>query len=97
MRATTDSDTSEPVEFSSLIQAMVQLLKVSVPGATTLNMNLSKDPTPIWANAGQIRQVVLNLIVNASEALEARAGNRYRIHCESAGEPRLCRIGTLPI
>ncbi len=69
-----EPDTSEPVEFSSLILAMVHLLKESVPRLTSFNVNLSKEPTPIWANAGQIRQVVLNLIVNAYEALEARSG-----------------------
>jgi PAS domain S-box-containing protein len=69
-----DSGMAEPVELSSLIQEIVQLLKVSVPRLTLLNVNLSRDPTPIWGNLGQIRQVVLNLIVNASEALEARPG-----------------------
>jgi PAS domain S-box-containing protein len=69
-----DADTFEPVELSSLIHAMVKLLEASVPQITSLNVNLSEDPTPIWANAGQIRQVVLNLIVNASESLEAQSG-----------------------
>jgi two-component system, cell cycle sensor histidine kinase and response regulator CckA len=69
-----DSDTSEPIELSSLIQAIVQLLKASIPRVTLLIANLSENPTPVWANAGQIRQVVLNLIMNASEALEAQPG-----------------------
>jgi two-component system, cell cycle sensor histidine kinase and response regulator CckA len=69
-----DSDTSEPVEFSSLIQAMVQLLRASVPRLTVLNLILSEDPTPVWANVGKIRQMVLNLIVNAYESLEAGPG-----------------------
>jgi PAS domain S-box-containing protein len=92
-----DSDTSEPVELSSLIQAIVQLLKASIPRVTSINVNLSEDPTPIWANAGQIRQVVLNLIVNASEALDARPGTvtvstaRVRVNHGSAesGSPDL--------
>jgi len=69
-----EPDTAEPVELSSLIQAMVQLLKASVPPSTSLHVNLSKEPMRIWASAGKIRQVVLNLIVNASEALQARPG-----------------------
>jgi two-component system cell cycle sensor histidine kinase/response regulator CckA len=69
-----DSDTCEPIELSSLIQGMVQLLEASIPRVTSLNVNLSENPTPIWANAGQIRQVALNLIINASEALEGRPG-----------------------
>jgi len=69
-----DSDTSEPVELSSLIRTIIQLLKVSMARATLLNVTLSKEATPIWANPGQIRQVVLNLVVNASEALGTQPG-----------------------
>ena len=70
----TDSDTSEPVELSSLTQATVRLLKASAPSVASLQVNLSNDPTTIWANSGQVRQVVLNLVMNAIEALEARPG-----------------------
>ena len=70
----TDSDTSEPVELSSLTQATVRLLRASAPSVASLQVNLSNDPTTIWANSGQVRQVVLNLVMNAIEALEARPG-----------------------
>jgi len=70
----TDSDTSEPVELCSLTQATVRLLKASAPSVASLQVNLSNDPTTIWANSGQVRQVVLNLVMNAIEALEARPG-----------------------
>ena len=70
----TDSSIPEPVELSPLIEEMVQLLQVSVSRTTTLQLNLAKDPTPIWVNPGQVRQVILNLIMNASEALEGQPG-----------------------
>jgi nitrogen-specific signal transduction histidine kinase len=69
-----DPGMPELVELSSLIQETVRLLEVSLPRTTSLQLNISEDLPPIWANAGQVRQVVLNLIVNASEALEALAG-----------------------
>ena len=69
-----DMGAFEPVDLSSLIEEMLQLVKVSVPKSTAIELNLPKGFPPIWANAAQIRQVVLNLIVNASEAIEAKPG-----------------------
>lgn len=69
-----DPGTPEAIGLSSLIQEMVPLLQVSVFRKTSLRLNVSKDLPPIWANAAQVRQVVLNLVMNASEALEARPG-----------------------
>lgn len=71
----TDLGGSEPVGLSSLIQEIVPLMQVSVSRTTSLHVNLSKDSPPIWANRGQIRQVVLDLIMNASEALDGRRGD----------------------
>jgi two-component system, cell cycle sensor histidine kinase and response regulator CckA len=92
-----DSGAPEPVELSSLVQNMVELLKVSISPKTSLYLNLSKDLPPIWANSGQIRQVVLNLVMNASEALEPRPGfvevstsrKRLRQASDEPGSPDL--------
>jgi two-component system cell cycle sensor histidine kinase/response regulator CckA len=69
-----DFGSLELVDLSSLIADTVRLLQSSVARTTTLEVKLSKDLHPIWANAGQVRHVVLNLIMNASEALEGKAG-----------------------
>jgi PAS domain S-box-containing protein len=69
-----DSGTCELIDLSSLIEETVQLLQVTGPRNTSLRLNLSKHVPPIWANAGQLRQVILNLILNGSEALETRTG-----------------------
>jgi two-component system, cell cycle sensor histidine kinase and response regulator CckA len=69
-----DSGTLELIDLSSLIEETVQLLQVTCPRNTSLRLNLAKHVPPIWANAGQLRQVILNLILNGSEALEAQAG-----------------------
>lgn len=69
-----ESDSSEPIDLSSLIRTIIQLLTVSKTIVTPLIVNLSPESTPVWANPGHVRQVVLNLILNASEALEPRPG-----------------------
>ncbi len=70
----TDLEAFGPVDLRSMVEEMVQLLRASVPKTTTLQLNLPEGLPPIWANPAQIRQVVLNLILNASEALEGAPG-----------------------
>src|SRR5215469_78425 len=64
----------EDIDLSAVVEEMIQLLKGSLSKNATLETDLSKNLPMLHANAGQIRQVVFNLIMNASEALEGRAG-----------------------
>ena len=50
------------------------LLKRSLAPRARLELALSSDPTPIMADATQIRQIVMNLILNAGDALGAGGG-----------------------
>jgi signal transduction histidine kinase len=64
----------EDIDLSAVVEEMIQLLKGSLSKDATLETDLSTNLPLLHANAGQIRQVVFNLIMNASEALEGRAG-----------------------
>jgi len=62
------------VNLSALIENMVNLLHSSV--AKTAHITLQLDPAlpPIAADATQLEQIVMNLLINASEAMADRAG-----------------------
>ena len=64
----------EEVDISVLVEEMLQLLKGSFPEQVKLRTRLATSLPPIRANAGQLRQVVLNLILNALEALDHQEG-----------------------
>lgn len=64
----------EPVDLSRLLYEMVEFLKVSISKRATLNITLSQELPAVRANAAQLRQVILNLIVNASEGLGEQEG-----------------------
>ena len=64
----------EPIVLSMLIHDMAQLLKVSVSKNVVLHLELGERIPLIEANASQLRQIVLNLVINASEALEDQSG-----------------------
>jgi len=59
----------EPVNLQSLIADMNRLLQVSIPRSCGLHYHFSPTLPSIRADATQIRQVVLNLIINAAEAI----------------------------
>lgn len=61
---------SEPVDIDALARDMVDLLRASVARRTQLAFEPAGGVSPVLADATQIRQVILNLIVNAAEAIE---------------------------
>jgi CheY-like chemotaxis protein len=63
-----------PCDFSEVVRAMESLLASSVSKKCTLRYELAVGLPPLRADAGQLQQVVLNLVANASEALEEREG-----------------------
>ncbi len=64
----------EPVDVSSLVTEMLELLKVAVSKHAVLKTSLAKGLPRVRANPAQIRQVVMNLVTNASEAIGDREG-----------------------
>ena len=67
-----------PLDLSKLTREMAQLLKISVSNKASVEYELAPEIPAIEADATQIRQVVMNLIINASEA-KAEAGGVIRV------------------
>ena len=59
----------EPVDLSALVREMADMIRVSVGKKVRFEVDLDEDLPAISADATQLRQVVLNLITNASEAI----------------------------
>ena len=57
------------IDLSILVNEMVNMLKTTLPHNTVLKPELSSDLPFIHADASQIGQIVMNLIINASEAI----------------------------
>ncbi len=88
----------ERVDISSLVEEMLEFLKVTVSKRAVLQIDVDKHLPPIYANPAQIRRVVLNLVTNASEALNGRDGviqvSTSRTHASAVG--RCTGSGSLP-
>ena len=64
-----DSEVLGFVDVSWIVGEMVELLKVSVSKRASLVTDLCRDLPAVRASAAQIRQIVMNLVTNASEAI----------------------------
>ena len=62
------------VNMRTMVDEMVTMLKSTLPKNASIKPNLSADTPDIYADASQLRQVVMNLIINASEAIGAEQG-----------------------
>ena len=63
-----------PMDLNILIKEMVRLLNVSIPGKVHFIQNFDSKIPPVNADATNIRQIVMNLITNAAEAIGEREG-----------------------
>jgi len=64
----------ESLSLSHIVHEMTQLLRRVISKRARLSLHLRDDMPPIVADATQLRQVVMNLITNASDALLGEPG-----------------------
>jgi len=69
-----ESTVFEKVDLANLVREMLQLMMVTITKNAALRINVPADLPPIRGNAAQLRQVMMNLISNASDALGERRG-----------------------
>jgi signal transduction histidine kinase len=64
----------EVVELPGVVEGMMHLLEVSISKNVVLRTDFSREAPPVEADVSQLRQIVMNLITNASEAIGERSG-----------------------
>ena len=69
-----ESGDFEPVDVSHLTGEMLELLKVSISKHAVIESSFGEDLPAVLGNPAQLRQVIMNLITNASAAIGERDG-----------------------
>lgn len=64
----------QKLDLSELVRETTYLIQSSINKSATLQFNLATGLPAILADATQIRQIVMNLVINASEAMGERNG-----------------------
>jgi two-component system, cell cycle sensor histidine kinase and response regulator CckA len=76
----------ERVDFSRLVHEMTMLLQASIPKKARLVEDLAAGLPPVDADPGQMQQIVMNLLLNAAEAIPENQAGEIRIR---TGEKRV--------
>jgi PAS domain S-box-containing protein len=78
----------QPINLQELVEEMGHLLSVSISKKVVLKFHFGPNLPSVEADVTQLRQVVMNLIVNASEAIGERSGvisiTTGLAHCDAA-------------
>jgi PAS domain S-box-containing protein len=64
----------EPLDLSHVVEQTLGLIRISISKSAVLKTDLAQDLPPVLGNGAQIQQVVMNLVLNASEALGETGG-----------------------
>jgi PAS domain S-box-containing protein len=59
----------ESVDLSAQVRDTLPLIKAAIPPGVELELNLADELPPIEADATQIQQVIMNIIINAAESI----------------------------
>lgn len=62
------------VNMKELVEQNAQIFRTAIPKTISLVMDLDDHTPSVKADAGQIQQIIMNLITNASEALTGKNG-----------------------
>lgn len=65
---------TEPIKLNEFVDEMAHLLEVSISKKAVLSYNFADDLATFDGDATQIRQIIMNLITNASEAIGDESG-----------------------
>lgn len=65
----------QPLNLSRLITEMMPLLEVSIDKSVVLKCNLDKALPSVDGDITQIQQIIMNLVINASEAMAKPGGS----------------------
>ncbi|HEY6344279.1 MAG TPA: PAS domain-containing protein [Bryobacteraceae bacterium] len=69
-----ESSAEDLVDLSRIVKEMIELLKISVSKHAAIETDLGANLPAARADAAQLRQIVMNLVTNASEAIGDRDG-----------------------
>jgi signal transduction histidine kinase/ActR/RegA family two-component response regulator len=65
------------VNLNELVQEMAELLRISIPKNCVIRYYFTRPLPLIWADPSQLRQVVMNLLLNAAEAMNGQGGTIF--------------------
>lgn len=86
----------ESTDLVALIRELEPLLRLSARGEATLRLELAPSTSAVRCDRGQVRQILLNLVINATEALAGPGTVTVRLGERTVEVEELAR-GVMPV
>lgn len=64
----------QPLRLQSIVKEALKLLRSSIPSTIEIRQEIETDCPKIFADASQMHQIIVNLCVNAAQAMELKGG-----------------------
>lgn len=78
--ARSENEASGPLDISSTVEETVSLLSKEFLSGIALTLELDRHAPSVTIPRGQVEQVLLNLVVNASEAMQGKGKLKIAVH-----------------
>lgn len=75
------------VAMAPLLENLSELMRHSLPATLSLEIEAQSPAWPAWIDVGQLENALINLVMNARDAMAGRDGV-IKIRTESAGHPQ---------
>ncbi len=76
----------EPIDLDRLIEETVQMLRISISKNAVLRCRYAGGLPVLEGDPSQVRQIIMNLVINASDAIERTSGiitlSTGQMHCD---------------
>lgn len=86
----------KPIDLSKQVMEMSALLRTVVPRSIQLDFSCPEGLPPTQADTSQIRQIVLNLVTNAAEAIGSKTAGSIRLATGRVSADRAYLRSVLP-
>jgi PAS domain S-box-containing protein len=70
---------THPLDLSELVREIAKLIDSSIPKSVELKLNLSEKLLPVEADASQMEQIVMNLVINGAESIGEGKKGQVRV------------------
>ena len=88
--------TASAVDVDGVVEDVAALLSSSLPDGVALELCANGDPAVVEGDAGRLNQVILNLALNAIDAMPDGGTLRIAVDIAAAGESTPVVVGTVP-
>ncbi len=84
---------TQPVEFRTVVEETLLMLRFQIRAAhCEVVTRLSAEPVWVMADPGQLKQVTINLVLNALQAIEGLAASAITVELRPAGTQAMLHI-----